>query len=93
MNISPPHKHPNSNEVNEGSTVSFFKNGRLIYQHRELKQVFYCFAVSLFNYSQVEILQGPESKFAICSKAKHYYKVLQEEIAYKDLENNKMFKI
>ncbi len=53
MKIGPPHKHPNPNEINEDSTVSFYKNGELVFEYSQLKQVFYCFGVSLYNYSQV----------------------------------------
>lgn len=85
MKISPPHKHPNPKELNQGSTVSFFKNGKLIMEFKELKQIFYCFAVSFFNYSQVEILSGPNSRYHMAENARHYYSVLNEQILYKDL--------
>lgn len=73
MKISPPHKHPNAAEINEDSTVSFYKNGKLIQQFSDLKQVFYCFGVSLYNYSQVEVVEGENSKFPMPIEAKHYY--------------------
>jgi hypothetical protein len=76
MKISPPHKVPSPNEINKDSTVSFFKNGKLIFEFKELKQLFYCFGVSFFNYSQVEILPGPESKYPMPVSAAHYYSVL-----------------
>jgi hypothetical protein len=33
MKIGPPHKHPNPNEINEDSTVSFYKNGELVFEY------------------------------------------------------------
>jgi hypothetical protein len=91
MRISPPRKFPKAAEVNEGSSVSFFKNGKLILEFSDLKQVFYCFAVSLFNYSEVDVLEG--SSLAMPEDARHYYSALEEAIPYKDLENNKIFRI
>jgi hypothetical protein len=35
--------------------VSFYKNGRLVFEVKELKQVFYSFGVSCYNYAQVEV--------------------------------------
>ncbi len=56
LNMSPPYKHPNPAHISEGSSVTFFKNGRLIYSFQELKQTFYCLAVSTYNYSEVQVV-------------------------------------
>lgn len=56
MDIASPMKNASSEEVREGSRVVFFKNGRTMLDCGGLKQLFYCFAVSLFNYSQIEVL-------------------------------------
>jgi hypothetical protein len=61
---------------NEGSSVAFYKNGSVIYIHKKLKQIFYCFAVSLYNYSQVDVPVGPESIYPMPKKIKHYYSML-----------------
>jgi hypothetical protein len=92
LKANPPSKNPKPTEVNEGSQLSFFKNGKLMCEFNNLRQVFYCFGVSLFNYSQVELLEG-ESAYAMPPEARHYYCCLEETIPYKDLENNKIFKI
>ena len=54
MKIAPPKKHPKHEEILEGSSVEFYKNGKLMFTFDKLKQVFYCFAISTYNYSQVE---------------------------------------
>jgi hypothetical protein len=51
--MSPPHKYANEREVNEGSGVTFYKNGRAVLNYQSLRQAFYCVAVSLYNYAQV----------------------------------------
>jgi hypothetical protein len=35
----------------------------MVFELKELKQVFYCFGVSFFNYSQIEVLLGPNSRY------------------------------
>ena len=61
--MSPPNKYQKPEEISEGSYVKFFKNGEHITTIRELKQQFYCFAVSLFNYGQVEVLERSDTSF------------------------------
>ena len=56
-----------------------------------LKDMFYCFGVSLFNYSQVEVLYGNKSVYP--GSYQHYYDILDEKIQYKDLADRKIFKL
>jgi hypothetical protein len=53
VKMSPPYKHPDVSKTSEGSSVTFYKNGELVYCFKKLKQTFYCFAASTYNYSQV----------------------------------------
>jgi hypothetical protein len=55
MDIAPPHKYPNKQEVNEGSEVIFYRNGSEICRFSSLKQDFYCAAISLYNFARVEV--------------------------------------
>lgn len=93
INMSPPFKHPDPSLVSQNSTLSFYKNGQLIFCFRELKQTFYCFALSTFNYSQVEIVTTDAPKFDAYEGAKHYFESLTDKIPYKDLEDSNIFKI
>ncbi len=85
MKISPPHKLSNPSEINEGSSVQFYKNGKLIGELTDLKQIFYCFAISLYNYSQVQIIEG-ERRYEVYGESKHYFSSIHEKIPYRDLE-------
>ena len=64
-------------KVNEGSRVSFYKNGKLIHEVTQLHQTFYCLAVSLFNFGQVEVFHESEPRFQMAAGAKQYYSVLE----------------
>lgn len=71
----------------------FFKNGEKVKEWRGLKQIFYCFGVSLYNYSQVEVVGGTPSVYKMPPDSKHYFSVLTEKIPYKDLETKRVFKL
>jgi hypothetical protein len=75
LNLQPPARNPNPKTIQEGSSVSFYKNGSLVLTYSKLKQVFYCFAVSLYNYSQVEVITK-EDKGKI-EHYQHYFKVIK----------------
>lgn len=62
LKMGPPYKHPDSTQASEGSSVSFYKNGVQVHEFTGLKQTFYSFGVSLFNYSQAEIVSKPVKK-------------------------------
>ena len=93
MSIASPHIHMNPSQPNEGSRVAFYKNGRLVHEQRPLKQLFYCFGVSLYNYSRVEVLPESEKRYLLHKEARHYYSVVNEPILYRDLQKNKLFKL
>jgi hypothetical protein len=84
LKMSPPYKQADPTKINENTTVSFFKNGSLIYCFKELKQTFYCFGASVYNYSQVEIVTT-SSQNILFSAASQYGDCLKEKIPYKDL--------
>lgn len=88
LKISAPKKVPDPKEINEGSSVSFYKNGKLVLEYCALKQQYYCFAVSVYNYAQVEINMSMDSLFPMPEEAKHYCSSLTEPIIYKDLQDN-----
>jgi hypothetical protein len=92
LNISAPKKHAKPKDINKGSTVSFYKNGKLMLQYAQLKQIFYCFAVSLFNYAQVEVNMDSQSIYAMPEGARHYFASLNEPILYPDLRDQRIFK-
>lgn len=48
----------------------------MVFELKELKQVFYCFALSFFNYSQIEVLLGQNSLYPMPLQAKSYFTVL-----------------
>jgi hypothetical protein len=83
--MNPPKKLANPEELSEDSSVTFYKNGEVVGVVKELKQVFYCFGVSLYNYSQLEVVGGVKSVFKMPEEAKHYFSILGEKILYKDL--------
>jgi hypothetical protein len=56
LSMSPPYKHPDTAQLSEGSSVTFYKNGRQIYSFEALKQTFYCFAISTYNYSEAQVV-------------------------------------
>lgn len=56
-----------------------------MYCFRELKQTFYCFGMSLYNYAQVEIVPK-SSKPLLYTTGQHYFDSLKEPIRYKDLQ-------
>lgn len=58
MKMGLAYKYPNPKSRRSDSSVSFYKNGNLIFEFTDLKQMFYCFGVSLYNYSQVEFLEN-----------------------------------
>lgn len=63
-----------------------------MYCFRELKQTFYCLAMSLYNYAQVEIV--PKSaKPLLHTTGQHYFDSLREPICYKDLQESNIFRI
>lgn len=92
MRLAPPKKHSQPEEVNEGSCVEFYKNGVLVYKYTSLKQLFYCFGVSTFNYSQIEVSLKQEGMFKIAN-SRHYFASLREPIPYKDMITSKLFKV
>lgn len=86
LDLSPLKKHPNPEEINEGSSLSLYKNGQLMLVCRDLKQVFYCFGVSLFNYSQMEMIEKKKGVEYMPEGSSHYMEVLSQKIPYHDLE-------
>jgi len=92
LRMSPPYKHSDPSKVSENSNVTFYKNGVQMYCFRELKQTFYCFALSLYNYAQVEVV--PKSvKNLLYTTGQHYFDCLKETVPYKDLQESNIFKI
>jgi len=65
--------------------VTFYKNGEKVKECEGLKQTFYCFGVSLYNYGQVEVVGGPQSVHQMPAESRHYFSVLGEKIPYKEL--------
>lgn len=63
VKIGAPCKYPDPEKINPNSSVSFYKNGKLLGNWGGLKQKFYSIGVSLYNYAQVEVLRGSSSKF------------------------------
>lgn len=51
----------------------------------ELKQQFYCFAVSLYNYAQVEVMMTPSSISAVPSNFRPYSETFAMKIPYKSI--------
>jgi|JI9StandDraft_2_1071091.scaffolds.fasta_scaffold513816_2 hypothetical protein len=58
----------------------------------QLRQEFYCFGVSLYNYSQMEMLSKPEGVFGM-HRSQHYLTTLDQKVPYKDLADSKLFKL
>lgn len=58
-----------------------------------LKQIFYCFGVSFYNYSQVDILGESVAPEYLKGQAKSYFDCLTERIPYRDLEGKNLFKL
>lgn len=83
LKMSPPYKHADSSKLSEGSSVTFYKNGQQIYSFQALKQIFYCFGVSTYNYSEVQAVLE-DMKFGE-GLGKGYPDCLTEKIQYKDL--------
>ena len=83
--MSPPSKHSDPEKVSEGSFVSFYRNGELRAKMECLNQVFYCFGVSLYNYSQVEVLVPSNNSRYFPAGALSYFDWLAEKIPYQDL--------
>ena len=77
LEIACPRKRMVPQEVNPGSQVSFYKNGELIHREKELHQTFYCFAVSVFNFGEVEVFHDSEPRCEMEKGAKQYYSVLE----------------
>lgn len=63
-----------------------------MFEVKGLKQVFYSFGVSVYNYSQVEVITNLDGSFRI-SEAAHYFSCLHEKIPYKDLQASKLLKL
>jgi hypothetical protein len=57
-----------------------------------MKQLFYCFGASTFNFSQVEISTKEEGIYPP-ENSRHYFAAVRETIPYKDLITNKVFKV
>lgn len=55
LRIRPLRKHPQPTEIDDGSILEFYKNGQLVFELRELKQVFYCIGASVYNYGQIQV--------------------------------------
>jgi len=72
MDIASPKKHFDPEKDNEGSSVTFYKNGKIQYSENKLKQMYYCFGVSLFNYSQVDVPLKTNLTNFLPEQAKHY---------------------
>lgn len=53
LKLSPPNKYQEPENLSENSLLTFYKNGKIVSTCRSLKQMFYCFAVSTYNYSQL----------------------------------------
>ena len=47
------------NEVNEGSRLCFYKNGVKVAEVKDIKQNFYHFGISLFNWANINVNLGP----------------------------------
>lgn len=85
VNVGPPSKYPDSEKAVEGNLVTFYKNGKILGSCGSLKQTFYCFGVSLFNFGQVQILRGVNNRFKMLPEAKSYFSSLNQKIPYKNL--------
>ena len=53
--IAPPHKYPVKEDVNEGSSVTFYKNGEKVGAYENLKQVFYAVGISIYNEVKIDL--------------------------------------
>lgn len=53
--IAPPHKYPVKEDLNEGSSVTFYKNGEKVGAYQNLKQVFYSVGISFYNEAKVDL--------------------------------------
>jgi hypothetical protein len=53
MRFSPPHKTQDSTALWEDCELLLTRNGTAVARTNQIKQVFYCPAVSLFNYASV----------------------------------------
>ena len=91
--MSPPSKHPIPQEISIGSTVRFYKNEVLMSESTNLLQIFYCFGVSLYNYSQIEVLGEGTDVTYMGEDVNSYFGSLKERIPYKDLDVKNIFKI
>ena len=58
-----------------------------------LKQIFYCFGVSLYNYSQIEVLGEGNDVSYMGENVNSYFSSLKERIPYRDLDVKNVFKI
>jgi len=61
----------------------FYKNGQMVHNYKNLYQKFYCVALSLFNFAQIEISLSPNPIYAMGVGSKHYFWSLFEKIPYK----------
>jgi hypothetical protein len=43
-----------------------------------MKQLFYCFGMGFYNYSQIELLEDEEQKYQMNQNALHYYNIINE---------------